>query len=61
MKPEPKPISTDKTFSIPEDVRKNVDKKKMILVIDLDETMVYSRREVLPPHKNYLLVDVLCF
>lgn len=31
----------------------------MILVLDLDETMVYSRREVLPPHDNYMLVEVI--
>jgi hypothetical protein len=30
----------------------------MILVMDLDETMVYTRRKIQPPHENYQVVKV---
>jgi hypothetical protein len=45
-------------FNIPEELLKNKSKGKIILVMDLDETMVFTRRSYRPPHQNYELLPV---
>lgn len=45
-------------FTIPEDIKKRINKDRMILVMDLDETMVYSRKKKPPKHSNYVTIFV---
>ena len=59
------PESRDRTgptcFSIPEDIKKRIDRNRMILVMDLDETMVFTRRKKPPTHSNYVTLIVSHF
>lgn len=46
-------------FIIPQTIRKAAEKSKKILVLDMDETLVYTRKENPPKHKNYSAIPVL--
>lgn len=49
-------------FTILEDVRRIIDKNKMILVIDLDDSMIFTRRKKKSKHNNYTTINVYyCF
>lgn len=43
---------------MPDAVRSKANKNKHILVLDMDETLVYTRREGKPSHSNYFKTEV---
>lgn len=51
--------SSEKIFVIPDSVRNRANQRKHILVLDMDETLVYTRREAKPNHSNYIRTQVL--
>ena len=48
-------------FVIPESVNRKAKNKKIALVLDMDETLVYTRRSGVPDHSNYITTEVLGF
>ena len=48
----------EKVFKIPDSVRKASEKNKKILVLDMDETLVYTRSSTKPLHQNYAAIPV---
>jgi hypothetical protein len=51
-------ITNEKVFLIPDSVRNRARQQKHILVLDMDETLVYTRREGKPSHSNYTRTQV---
>ncbi len=48
----------EKPFVIPQPLIQKSNKKKITLVLDMDETLVYTRRKSVPPHSNYIKTQV---
>lgn len=51
-------VTEEKVFLIPEPVRERAARRKLILVLDMDETLVYTRRSTAPSHYQYAATQV---
>jgi hypothetical protein len=53
-----KAVTDEAIFVVPEHIKTNSNKRKKVLVLDMDETLVYTRRNTKPSHSNYSVIDV---
>lgn len=51
-------MTQEQLFIIPDNIRDRSNRKRLILVLDMDETLVYTRRDAAPGHSNYVTTDV---
>lgn len=51
-------FSNEKILTVPEQIKQRAAMRKHILVLDMDETLVYTRREEKPSHSNYFRTQV---